>query len=876
MRAWIGIALLACSWLLGMDYYEPANRPAWLVVVVLGAVLLGGTICRMPERRDVALALILLLPVIAVAPWPYRAAPLLIALGLGLELAPIPRRWPAVLGRGAVAAGVVMLAQGLVLLAYAAHTARCHDLPSPLPWLVGGLARLVGADVAVDGPIVAIHSMRGVFRLAATWELLLDPLTLCFFTGGLVMLGLTAWSTFPSGRRWSPWLGGLRALALGIVAWLPIRLVLLVALFLQRSLRAGNDTVLDTMNQFLNPWVLLLLLAGPVLLAWRFCRFPISDFRFQIAMANPTSPTGNLQSEICNLKSQWHYPAALGLVALAVAVFTLAVDWDPVGRRKAGRVMMMERHCEWEPTIRPYDTKVYGEEGSYTYAAIDAYCGQYYEMLKLLESDPIDDEKLSQCDVLVIKTPTARYAREEIDAVGRFVRAGGGLLLIGDHTDVFKTSTILNDVSRRFGFTFRHDLLFHVGTPYVQHYQRPVAPHPIVQHVPRTRFAVSCSIDPQGSRGRAIVQSTGLWSLPPDYHAENFHPHAEYRPEMRYGAFVQLWSTRCGKGRVLAFTDSTIFSNFSTFEPGKAEFFRGMIEWLNHGNRLGDPRRWLLILGLVPAAVGLALIWRRKDAWLAAVAAGIFGWTVASGAIAAVHRQAMPVPEAVRPGVHVILDRTVSEVPLGEGGFCDESGGGFALVEQWIGRLGYYTARRSGAEAFSGDALVIVCPTKSVTREYREGLMRYVHDGGRVLIVDSLGSKGSTANSLLWPFGMTVDHAVSDKGDLKLADGWPAIPLPGACSVGGGEPFLRMNNTVVGAKVRYGKGTVTAIGFGSFFYDSNMGFSWMPKPDAKMLKRYEVLYSLVRSVLTDRPMTHPPEKQPQGEPSSESDEHAGR
>ena len=73
-------------------------------------LLLGGSTARLPDRRQTGLALILLVPTVLVAPWPGPMAPLLIAAGLAVELLPIPRRWPRWVARGAVVAGVVMIA----------------------------------------------------------------------------------------------------------------------------------------------------------------------------------------------------------------------------------------------------------------------------------------------------------------------------------------------------------------------------------------------------------------------------------------------------------------------------------------------------------------------------------------------------------------------------------------------------------------------------------------------------------------------------------------------------------------------------------------------------------------------------------------------
>ena len=160
----------------------------------------------------------------------------------------------------------------------------------------------------------------------------------------------------------------------------------------------------------------------------------------------------------------------------------------------------------------------------------------------------------------------------------------------------------MNDITRRMGFIFRDDLLFGFGeSPYEESYAPSAVPHPALQYTPPWDFAVSCSIDPGHSRGRTVISNTGLWSMGPEYHFENFHPIPGHCPEMRYGAFVQAWAARYGTGRVMAFTDSTVFSNFCLGQPGKFELGLGMVEWLNHANPWIDPRPWLRLDGLAAA-----------------------------------------------------------------------------------------------------------------------------------------------------------------------------------------------------------------------------------------------------------------------------------
>src|SRR5574340_697077 len=187
MRTWIGVALLAVSWLLGTGLFLPASPIAWAVLVMLGACLLSGTMSRQPSRCEVWIAMVLMIPAAWYAPWPLRAAPLLTVVGLAIELAPIPRRWPKALGQGALVAGVVLLAQSLLMAVYVAQTGRSHELPWPLAEVLAGIAGLLGVEAAAEGSNVVIHSMRQVHRLGATWELLLDPASLCFYVGGLAV-----------------------------------------------------------------------------------------------------------------------------------------------------------------------------------------------------------------------------------------------------------------------------------------------------------------------------------------------------------------------------------------------------------------------------------------------------------------------------------------------------------------------------------------------------------------------------------------------------------------------------------------------------------------------------------------------------------------
>ena len=254
-RMWISAALFAGSWMFGLRYYHAPDWPIWAILIAAGAVLLLPAEPREIPRRQGWPAIGLLLPALFVLPWPYRIAPLLLLLGLLLLVLPFPRRWPGRLGTALADSGAALLAQAVAVALYAVFTARSHELPAVLAQAVNGVARLLGMESAYTGRDVALFSMRKVQLLGATWELLFDPVTLCFLAGGWALLAV----------RRQPRAGRL---ILAVLLWLPVRAGLLMAVLLHRTLLTDYDATLKLMNQFWSAWVLMGLQAGPVVLAW--------------------------------------------------------------------------------------------------------------------------------------------------------------------------------------------------------------------------------------------------------------------------------------------------------------------------------------------------------------------------------------------------------------------------------------------------------------------------------------------------------------------------------------------------------------------------------------------------------------------------------
>jgi hypothetical protein len=823
----------------GLSYYYAAQWIVWAIALAAAIPFLMYAVRIVPSRNIALIAIVLLAPMIVAAPWPYRAAAILIAIGLAIGALQITDRWTGRLGSGFSLAGVILLAQSVAMVGYESFTARFPDLPGPLTKLMGALGRMVGIDVAAHGSDLSMFTMRQVHRLGSVWSLLLDPVSWCFLIGGVAVVLLKSQDTekpAPLGR-------GLRRLVALMLLWLPIRAVLLMSMYMHRALRTGyDDSLSDLIDQFWSPWVLAALLAGPILLAWRF--------------ASETQDRKPEPKDATKMKSQpgWRPYAPAALAAAALVMLTVAAAWEPVGQRQKGRVLVVDYHDQqpWPSktfdtvrTDKPFGTKTYGQAAAYNHSCLYDYCTRFYQMSR--QTEPLTSAALADIDVLILKVPSAPYSTNEVKLVMDFVERGGGLLLLGEHTSVYGSGPYLNVLAEKFGFRFRYDCAFGIDSVFDQLYKPPLLPHPIVQHMPPMDFATSCTID-AGTTGQAVIQATGLKNLNANYHVSNFYPQAKNQPQMRYGAFVQLLASRHGAGRVVGFTDSTIFSNFCAFEPGKSEIMLGMIEWLNH--RGGSRFNWLLaIAGLIALVAAIVMGCRVRADWMLILAAGAMGWGLGAPIVRAINKTAMPEPKAHSPMIRIGMDRTVCDAKLPKNGFIAGRTTDFGQFERSILRLGYFTFRASGEDLSDANVIVFLKPNLSIPEKFKKQLAQYVKDGGKLLVMDSPDNNSKSGSKLIHQFGMQFKRPYSPAGGkLDVSSGWPAPVVKNSMVVQGGTPFVKLGGKPVGAWKQFGKGQVWAIGFATRFTDNRMGFIADVTPSGELVPVFEYVFALMRRV----------------------------
>lgn len=108
------------------------------------------------------------------------------------------------------------------------------------------------------------------------------------------------------------------------------------------------------------------------------------------------------------------------------------IFWHPMGTLKHGKVAINTLHTKWSRTDRPYDKQWFGPDSGYNYFCLKQFLSCFYEVTELKER--ITEAMLSDVSILLIYLPDKSFTREEKEAIWRFVKRGGGVFAIGDHT----------------------------------------------------------------------------------------------------------------------------------------------------------------------------------------------------------------------------------------------------------------------------------------------------------------------------------------------------------------------------------------------------------------------------------------------------------
>jgi hypothetical protein len=458
-------------------------------------------------------------------------------------------------------------------------------------------------------------------------------------------------------------------------------------------------------------------------------------------------------------------------------------------------------------------------------------------------------------DVLLLINDHHLWSEPERDQVFDFVRGGGALLVLGDHTDVFGLMRGFNSLLEFTGLTFRFDAAYPTGGTFVG--KARYAYHALASGWRTTALgtAIGASLDIRPPWrplliGRYVLSDAGMrgnWmgSLLGNY---------TYDPGERYGDLAIVAERTLGRGRIMVFGDTSMFQNGSLSDGTRTTVYPVL-------RSLATPVGGSESPALRAAAASLLV--------LAVVAVGLLGADPAAGAALCLAFLA-----AGLVGERLNSRRLNAEVPIPAR---------TVLIDRWHAPLtGHYEAGRNSVgplynnlvraallpvdlddwddEAIARSAgIVVIEPTRPLDESEAARLRDYLGRGGTVVFAGD-AEAGERWSRLFDPLGIRIsdialgrlpprDPAAEsrDKARLDLSDvpagdesrgkgtdaetptsaptfpcGWQLL-FDQDPSV---EPLFQVSGRCVAAAKKVGAGALVVIGDPRVFSSQNVEDTW--------------------------------------------------
>ncbi len=858
---WLGIFFLSALHLFIFPIYSEQNREFWPFILGIGLVLnIIGCYCKssischegsksnrriLPEWQTCLsshphpLTKYFLIPVVTgifAFHFPYNL-PLYVLAAAIILIYTI--KWnvikPAI--EGIFITAIILAFQTASVVPYFKFAARYHEINLFSPffyWILKG----VGVPCSYSQNTIFAQTTQGTLELVTSWEKLGLFVFITFTIGCLVFLFSKLGHLFLTGF-WRK----VATLFSVTILFVTIRYIFLCIVFLE-------------INKAELFWY-------PIIVSLSFLPLPFILWRFL--------PMGDKESDRCNdsnlpeantnaLASYKHLFIGIAMFLFAFSLICCFRFQDP-GTEKKGRILIDEFYSNWEWTDKKFDTKWYGVQSVYNYYCFANYLNHFYTVDRLKES--IDSNKLKNYDVLIIKTPTTPFKREEMDIIEQFVKDGGGLFLIGDHTNVFGTTINLNPLSKRFGFSFGYDATYNLETSDLHfHRKNRLFTHASVANMPYFLYATSSSMYAPFFAEDTMI-SSNLKTLYMDYSRGGYFPEKNTVTNYTFGLFLQSSGLKYGKGRVLAFADSTCFSNFYMHIPGKPEYALGSINWLNRTNRYNF---FVKAVSLIIIAISLSfiiymfikIIARKhglsgsKDATRVLLLTGLFGVALSSIFCDILSSKHYKPPSPHTPMIKIGFEEKYCTFRIPSVQLLHNPSIDYQTFYVWSQRLGYMPTLFSLDEQPDDfDVIIMTNPQKHFSEKELKKIDQYVTNGGKLLLIDYPKGINSTARQILEPYGLTIDNKKYQE-NVDIVDLTGKVgTLKAFAPISGGEGLLFTNdNQQVVAKKKHGNGTITVMACSTSLTNSEMGET-ESVPDEHQQFLYKLEFWLLSSIIRD-------------------------
>ncbi len=542
-------------------------------------------------------------------------------------------------------------------------------------------------------------------------------------------------------------------------------------------------------------------------------------------------------------------------IAVIAAIWIFSMYIPGQSNSKKLNILIDEGHGDWESAAPGQFNAGFGRTSLYNYE-------QLVTILKLYNHDVNlqKDIMSGKPDVILIKTPVAAYTVKERLYIKRFVKRGGLLIVIGDHTNLFGITDNLNELLLDFKVQFNSDAV--IPERGVDLYINNEWPNysKLLSRGKSVLIQTPASISNESPFSTAsLLLSNASFSEPVSYDNDRYFGNLVPSNEDYSGISEIASFTKYGDGGVILFGDSTMWSTFSIYFPGYYEMIHNILHSPYIYNRFYVRQIIVIILLLsllivktdirngtfIALIIFMGLIARDSEYWKAEM-----DLSKANGALHLLHAHS---------DILMTTDILTADV---------SNRSVFTLFLAVMQKYGSVIIANDEIDNLCS-RLLIINPKNTISAQTIEQIRQSVYDGARLLILDDsrrLNVSGilplirsfnldlvqrrsekyvgePNTNQISDPFGFFIEELQSSVYIVK--DTLFSIQQP-SYLISGGHPLLvSANGEIVLAEISYGKGKVFIFYNSDVLSQAGFGDVWGgTQPSEHRRSTYDLIKSL--------------------------------
>jgi hypothetical protein len=449
--------------------------------------------------------------------------------------------------------------------------------------------------------------------------------------------------------------------------------------------------------------------------------------------------------------------------------------------------------------------------------------------LKSRRISDITKESLSGAKVLVLININEEIPPEQIDTIWDFVKNGGSLLMLGDHTWRDKNGkNWLNEILKPTNIKYNFDSAqFFIGG-WLHSYE--YAAHPITHNLGdeenEAGIVVGASLKTSYPAVPLILGRYGYSDAGNVYNTNGYLGNFEYDMSEQAGDLVLAAEQSYGKGKVLVFGDTSGFVNAILVDT--YPFINRVFNWLA-SDSLPKPYPITFALGLIFLAGAVLLFLKTgRDTGTLFLAVLVIVFVVVSAGFVSAWKIERPMTGNIAYVDASHFERYSKEA------WRDDGTMGLHLNLMRNGYLSFQLRDFSPEKINNSKVLVLIAPTKPFSNSEIKMLKAYVEDGGRLFLTVGWEER-EVSLPLLKAFNFRIGDTplgyfkVAVPNTSETAMFWKAWPVYSDDSA---AKIICSNKEYPLIAVKdYGKGKVVVVGDSQFFLNKNLEMEKVPYMD---------------------------------------------